>query len=148
MPSTYLSLHYHLVFGTKDHEPVIDKTWRSRLHAYLGGVVTMLGGTPEAIGGVSDHVHLLVGLRATHCLADVMRELKSVSSGWFMTKLRSVTLVGRKVTADSPLARHSEMQFERTLISQEEHHRTRTFRDEYLELLKLSGVGFDPRYVF
>jgi putative transposase len=88
MSFTHLSLHNHLVFGTKNHEPIIEKSWRPRLHAYLGGVVTTLGGIPEAIGGVSDHVHLLVGLRATHCLADVMREIKSVSSGWVHADLR------------------------------------------------------------
>ena len=82
MSSTHLSLHYHLVFRTKNDEPVITSAWRDRLHAYLGGVIRTLGGAPEAIGGVADHVHLLVGLRATHTLADVLRELKSVSSKW------------------------------------------------------------------
>src|SRR5260370_36915112 len=80
MSSTHLSLHYHLVFGTKNHEPVIRSAWRDRLHAYLGGVIRTLGGVPEAIGGGADHGHLLVGLRATNTLADVLRELKSVSS--------------------------------------------------------------------
>ena len=82
MSSTHLSLHYHLVFGTKNHETSITSDWRDRLHAYLGGVIRTLDGVPEAIGGVADHVHLLVGLRATHTLADVLRELKSVSSKW------------------------------------------------------------------
>jgi REP element-mobilizing transposase RayT len=82
MSSTHLSLHYHLVFGTKNHEPFITPAWRDRLHAYLGGVIRTLDGVPEAIGGVADHVHLLVGLRATHTLADVLREAKSVSSAW------------------------------------------------------------------
>ena len=82
MSSTHLSLHYHLVFGTKSHQALITSTWRDRLHAYLGGVIRTLDGVPEAIGGVADHVHLLVSLRATHTLADVLRELKSVSSKW------------------------------------------------------------------
>src|SRR5438094_9525761 len=82
MSSTHLSLHYHLVFRTKNHESVITSAWCDRLHAYLGGVIRTLGGAPEAIGGVADHVHLLVGLRATHTLGDVLRELKSVSSKW------------------------------------------------------------------
>ena len=76
MPSTYLSLHYHIVFGTKDRVPMIDSSWRSRLHEYLGGTIRGLGGFPEEVGGVADHVHLLAGLKATHCLADVLRELK------------------------------------------------------------------------
>ena len=82
MPATHLSLHYHLVFGTKNHEPVITPAWRDRLHAYLGGVVRTLDGIPEAVGGVADHVHLLIGLRATHTLANVLRETKSVSFPW------------------------------------------------------------------
>jgi len=82
MPSTHLSLHYHLVFSTKERLPVIAPTWRERLHAYLGGTIKNMDGIPEAIGGTKDHVHLLIGLRATHCLADVVRDIKSVSSRW------------------------------------------------------------------
>ena len=82
MPSTHLSLHYHVVFSTKDRVPSIAAAWRERLHAYLGGVVRNVNGVPEAIGGIADHVHLLIGLRATACLADVVRDVKAVSSRW------------------------------------------------------------------
>ena len=60
-PSTHLSLHYHVVFSTKDRTPIIAAAWRERLHAYLGGVVRNVEGVPEASGGVADHVHLLLG---------------------------------------------------------------------------------------
>lgn len=82
MPSTYLSLHYHLIFSTKERRRLIADSWRERLHAYLGGTARTLGGVPGAIGGTADHVHMLVGLRATHCLADVLREIKRSSSQW------------------------------------------------------------------
>jgi putative transposase len=82
MPSTYLSLHYHLVFSTKDRVPSIESAWRSRLHDYLGGTIRGLSGFPQGMGGVADHVHLLIGLKATHALAGVMRELKKSSSAW------------------------------------------------------------------
>ena len=82
MSSTYLSLHYHLVFSTKNREALIVPEWRARLYDYLGGTIRGLGGFPEGVGGVADHVHLLVGLKATHCLSDVMRELKKASSTW------------------------------------------------------------------
>jgi putative transposase len=82
MSSTYLSLHYHLVFGTTNRIPSIDIPWRSRLHEYMGGTVRGLGGFPEGIGGTADHVHLLVAFKSNHCLADVMRELQKVSSVW------------------------------------------------------------------
>ena len=61
--------------------------WRDRLHQYLGGQVNGLGGVAQAVGGVADHVHLLVGLKATHCLADFMRELKKQASAWVHTEL-------------------------------------------------------------
>ncbi len=62
MPSTHLSLHYHLVFSTKDRLPMITSDWQNSLHAYLGGITRELKDVPLAIGGVEDHVHLLVRL--------------------------------------------------------------------------------------
>src|SRR6266581_3738744 len=82
MPSTYLSLHYHLIFSTKERRCLIADPWRGRLHAYLGGTVRTLDGIPEAIGGTADHVHLLVGLRATHALATFVQDIKQTSSRW------------------------------------------------------------------
>jgi putative transposase len=82
MGSTYFSLHYHLVFATKDRRPIIEESWQSRLHEYLGGTINGLGGFSQGVGDIADHVHLLVGLRATHPLADVLRELKKASSTW------------------------------------------------------------------
>jgi REP element-mobilizing transposase RayT len=80
MPSAHLSLHDHVVFSTKDRTPTITTAWRERMHAYLGGVVRNVNGVPEAIGGIADHVHLLIGLRATACLADIVRDVKAVHS--------------------------------------------------------------------
>ena len=91
MSSTHLSLHCHLIFGTKNHEPFIVPVWRSRLHAYMGGILSSLDTVPEIVGGVEDHVHILVGLRATHRLADVLRELKSSSSRWVHEEIRPPT---------------------------------------------------------
>src|SRR6476620_7673753 len=82
MPQTHLSLHYHLVFHTKDNIAFIAIDWQIRLHAFLGGCLKTIGAIPIAIGGTADHVHLLIGLKATHCLAHVVRELKKNSSAW------------------------------------------------------------------
>jgi hypothetical protein len=79
MPSTHLSLHFHVVFSTKNREPRIAAEWHQRLHAYLGGVARKSGSVPEAVGGVADHVHLLLGLTATARLADVVRDIKAPS---------------------------------------------------------------------
>jgi REP element-mobilizing transposase RayT len=88
MSSTYLSLHYHIVFSTKNRERSILSDWRERLHEFVGGTVRGLGGIPEQIGGIDDHVRLLLRLKATHCLSDSMRELKKSSSRWVHETVR------------------------------------------------------------
>ena len=93
MPSTHLSLHYHIIFSTKNREPVIGKDWRERLHAFLGGAIRNSGGIAESVGGTGDHVHLLVGLRASHTLADVLRDVKSSSSN-FLDRAESSSTSG------------------------------------------------------
>ena len=82
MSSTFLSLHYHIVFSTKDRRPFIADVWRDRLFEYLGGTANGLKGFTQGVGGTDDHVHLLIGLKSTHCLADFMRKLKKASSLW------------------------------------------------------------------
>ena len=79
MPSTHLSLHYHIVFSTKNREPWMTDDVIDRVHAYIGGTIKSMNGIANAVGGVADNVHVFTGLRATHCLADVMRETKSES---------------------------------------------------------------------
>lgn len=107
-----------------------------------------LGGVPEAVGGVSDHVHLLVGLRATHCLADVMCEVKSVSSRWVHETPGCGRFAWQEGYGAFTVSESQRIAVRRYIENQEEHHRTRTFREEYLELLKRHGVEFDGRYVF
>ena len=148
MPSTHLALHYHIVFSTKGREPFITTAWRERLHAYLGGVVRNVEGIPQMIGGVGDHVHLLIGLRATACLADVVRDIKAVSSRWVHEEIGERAFAwqegyGAFTVSASQLGRVQEY-----IQQQESHHRKWTFQEEYLELLQRSGVEFDPQYLW
>jgi putative transposase len=146
MPSTYLSLHYHLVFSTKNREPAIRDAWRSRLHEYLGGTIRGLGGFPEGIGGTADHVHLLVGLKATHCLADVLRELKKASSAWVHDEIGEefAWQEGYAAFTVSATAREGVKKY---IANQEEHHRIRSYREELIEMLSMAGVEHDTRYL-
>src|SRR5689334_11068039 len=82
MRSTYLSLHCHLIFSTKHHQSIIDEAWRNYLHGYIGKTIKALGAIPEAVGGTNDHVHILIGLQATHQLSYVLRDIKKESSRW------------------------------------------------------------------
>ena len=125
---------------------MIQPAWRGDLHAYLGGIIRTADGIAESIGGVSDHVHLLIGLRATHRLADVIRELKAVSSVGAQRLGCGFRMAGRLRRIHGERFPNGK-QFANTSMQQAEHHRTRTFREEYLELLRRSGVEFDERYL-
>jgi REP element-mobilizing transposase RayT len=148
MPSTHLSLHYHIVFSTKDRVPIIANEWRERLHAYLGGVVRNVEGVPEAIGGVGDHVHLLIGLRATACLADVVRDVKAVSSRWVHEEIGDRAFAWQEGYGAFTVSASQREPVREYIARQEEHHQKRTFQEEYLELLKRSGVEYDERYLW
>jgi REP element-mobilizing transposase RayT len=147
MGSTYLSLHYHIVFSTKHRRPTIDARWRARLHEYLGGTVRGLEGVPEAIGGIEDHVHLLVGLRATHTLADFVRELKKAGTAWVRDENLDPDFAwqeGYAAFTVSPTARSGVKHY---IADQEAHHRRRSSIEELKWLLHEAGIDYDPKYL-
>ena len=148
MPSTHLSLHYHIIFSTKDRAPVIAAAWRQRLHAYLGGIIRNVDGVPEAIGGVADHVHLLIGLRATHCLADVVRDIKSVSSRWTHDEIRIAPFAWQEGYGAFTVSASQRDTVREYIATQKDHHRQRTFQEEYVEFLQRSGIEFDERFLW
>ena len=147
MASTYLSLHYHLVFGTKHREALIAPQWRSRLHEYLGGTISGLGGFPQGVGGVADHVHLLVGLKATHCLADVLRELKKASSVWVHETISLRSFAWQEGYAAFTVSATACEAVRTYIAHQSEHHRVKSFREELVEMLNKSGIDYDPKYL-
>ena len=147
MPSTHTNLLYHLIFATKNREPLISTEWRERLHEYLCGAVRGLGGTPLGIGGVADHVHLLVLLKPTHCLSDFMRELKKSSSTWVVAEHATKAFHWQEGYAAFTVSASAKAAVQEYIAGQEEHHRHKSFREELVEFLKKSGVQYDERYL-
>jgi putative transposase len=147
MPSTYLSLHYHIVFSTKNREPLLDQSWRSRLHEYLGGTVRGLGGVVEEIGGVADHVHLLIALKSTHSLAEVMREMKKGSSIWVHREIGDPTFAWQEGYGAFTVSATSCDKVRKYITNQEAHHQKTSFRDELVAILEKAGVEFDGKYL-
>ena len=147
MGSTYLSLHYHLVFSTKERLPIIQSSWRDRLHNYLEGTVRGLDGFAQEIGGVQDHVHLLVGLKATHCLADFMRELKKASSAWVHDQIGEQRFAWQEGYAAFTVSATARVGVLKYIANQEEHHRQKSFREELIDLLGRAEVKYDARYL-
>jgi REP element-mobilizing transposase RayT len=146
MSSTFSSLRYHIVFSTKERRPLIHASWRDRLHAYLGGIVRNLGGVAEAVGGVEDHVHLLLNLKTTHCIADLMREVKKDSSAWANENFGRHFGWQEGYSAFTVSQTHAKAVRE-YIGTQEQHHRKADFRSELKTLLEKNGVSYDPKFL-
>jgi putative transposase len=102
----------------------------------------------EIIGGDEDHVHILASLKPTHCLADIIRELKSSSSHW-IHEVISLQGFGWQDGYGAFTVGMSEIEgVKRYIDEQKEHHRRKSFQEEYVELLRQSGIEFDARYLW
>ncbi len=148
MPSTHLSLHYHIIFSTKDRHPFIADAWRSRLHEYLGGLVRAADGIPEAVGGTADHVHLLVGLRATHALAAFIQDIKQSSSHWIHEVIDAKNLAWQPGYGAFTVSISNCEAVKKYIAHQAEHHRTKSFQEEYVVFLQKHGVEYDEKYLW
>ena len=120
--------------------------WRPLLHEYLGGTVRGLRGEPRSIGGVEDHVHLLVSLDANHRIRDFLRELKKASSVWAAHHHCPDFAWQEGYAAFTVSASHQD-KVRRYIESQQEHHQKITFTGELRRLLEKHGVQHDPKYL-
>jgi REP element-mobilizing transposase RayT len=148
MSSTHLSLNFHVIFSTRDRVPAITAAWRADLHAYLGGCVQGSGGQPLIVGGVADHVHLLIRLRATHSLAEVMRQIKAGSSLWAHERHQRRAFAWQDGYAGLTVSPSSIPSAYSYIERQEEHHGKKTFQEEYVQFLRESDIEYDERYLW
>ena len=126
---------------------MILSEWEDRLHEYLGGAVHGLGGVPLGVGGVADHVHLLVSLKPTHCLSDFMRELKKASTSWVREMFKQPQFQWQEGYAAFSVSASSHDSVRDYIANQEAHHRHQTFREELTTVLQKSGIDYDERYL-
>ncbi|HEX6961986.1 MAG TPA: IS200/IS605 family transposase [Lacipirellula sp.] len=149
MPQSFASLHVHLVFSTKHRQPFLSDDLRPRLFEYIGGIARQNDGVLVSAGGTEDHVHLLTSLGRSNSVADAVRLIKTNTSGWIHDEFRELREFqwqqGYGAFAVSFSNIDSVKQY---LANQEEHHRKRTYQDEFRELLRRHGIDWDERYVW
>jgi len=149
MPGTYSQILLHTVFSTKRREEFIKPEMQTRLHDYIGGIVRAEKGTLYAIGGMADHVHLLLRWRTDAAIADLMRTVKARSSLWVHQTFESLaTFAWQEGYAVFSVSKSAEADVKRYIENQAAHHKERDFKEELLALLRAHGVDFDERYVF
>ena len=148
MPQSLSKIYIHTIFSTKNREPFLsDVALRNELHAYMGGIAKQLDCHPIRIGGTVDHVHLLTVLARTKTVADFVKEVKRVSSGW----LREKGISGFKWQAGYASFSVSQSNLERIekyVGHQMEHHRSVGFQDELRRFFKKYDVSFEEQYVW
>ena len=149
MANTYMALYYHIVFSTKNRVAYIKPEIESRVWAYIGGVAHAHKMTALQVGGIEDHIHALVMAPAALSPSQIARYLKGDSSKWVhgeFPELRGSAWqdgYGAFTVSKSNLP-----DVIRYIESQREHHRQRTFQEEYLEFLDKHGIDYDERYLW
>jgi putative transposase len=149
MPQSLSYLLIHIVFSTKDRASILHDSIRPPLHAYLATVARNAGCECYCVGGVADHVHLAIRLSRTTTVASLIEELKTSSSKWLKTQSLALSQFAWQRGYGAFSVGPTDLEALRTYIdAQEEHHRTRTFQEEYRVFLQRYGVEFDERYVW
>ena len=145
----YTKLSYHLVFGTKFRQPVIDADLRPRLYDYIGGTLRSMDAHIEEIGGIEDHVHILAAIPPTLAISNVVRDLKANASKWINDNGLTFSRFEWQTGYAAFTVSFSQLGILRQYIrGQEEHHRKQTFEDEYVAFLDRHGISYERKQIF
>jgi REP element-mobilizing transposase RayT len=149
MAGTYSQLYIQVVFAVKGRENLINKSWRDELHKYIAGIIKGKGQKPIIVNGVADHIHAFIGLKPSMAISDLVRDIKNNSSNFINDNKylhnKFQWQEGYGVFSYS----HSHIDHVYNyILNQEEHHRKKSFREEYLDFLQKFKIEFDEKYLF
>lgn len=149
MPQSLTKLFAHLVFSTKNREPTLDDEIRPRVHAYLATIVRSLDSPWVVVGGVADHVHLLFDMGKHHAPVAFVEQIKRESSKFVKTLgARYKQFYWQRGYGMFSVGPAHRDEAEAYVRNQEEHHRTKSYQDEFRAMLRRYGVEFDEQYVW
>jgi putative transposase len=149
MPQSFACMHCHIIFSTKNRDPLIMPDFAPRLFEYIGGTLREQESPLIAAGGMLDHIHLLVSLNKKTAVSNLIRDIKANSFGWIhrtFPKLRGFSWqsgYGAFSVSYSNISR-----VKKYIAGQAEHHRVRSFKEEFVAFLKRHGIEYDERYVW
>ncbi len=149
MNGTYSQIYIQVVFAVKGRESLIRESSEERLYQYITGIVRKKGQKMLAIKGMPDHLHFLIGMKPSCCLSDLVREIKKASNEFIreekLSKLKFNWQEGYGAFSYS----HSQLDdVIGYIVNQKEHHKTKSFKEEYINLLRKFNVEYDENYLF
>ncbi len=149
MANTYTQCYFHLVFAVKNRNALIKKEWKNDLEKYIIGIVQNHKHKLLAIGSMPDHIHISIGYNLNQLIPDLVEEIKTSSNLWvrekYLSKFKFEWQKGYGAFT------HSRSQLDavvKYVLNQENHHKKKTFREEYLEMLRKNEIEFKDEYVF
>jgi REP element-mobilizing transposase RayT len=142
-------MYIQIVFAVKRRQNLIQKNWKDELHKYICGIVNGKGQKVYAIGGIEDHIHILVSIKPNIAISDLVRDIKANSSKW----INENEFVRGKFQWQEGFGAFSYAQSQLDNViayinNQEQHHQKKTFKDEYLTLLQKFDIEYDEKYLF
>jgi REP element-mobilizing transposase RayT len=148
MSRTFTNLLTHVIFSTKDREPLIVPELRTELYAYLGGLTRELKGRAYGINGTADHVHMMINLPPIVSISEALRFIKSNSSGWVHGKWPRKSFAWQLGYGAFSVSKSNISEVLKYLGTQETHHRKWTFKDEFIDFLARHEIDYDERYIW
>ena len=149
MPGTFSQIHIQIVFAVKGRENLIDNNWKTDLHKYIAGIINGKGQKSIIVNGMPDHIHAFIGLKPAMSISDLARDIKNNSSNFInnhkFVKGKFAWQEGYGAFSYS----HSHIgKVYDYILNQEQHHKKKTFKQEYLQFLKKFGIEYDEKYLF
>lgn len=149
MAGTYSQIYIHIVFAVKNRQSLIHANWEEELYKYITGIVTNKGQKLLAINGIPDHIHIFIGMKPTCCLSDLVREIKKASNEFVRErKFTSCKFQWQEGFGAFSYSHSSLDNVIRYIQNQKEHHRKKTFKEEYKEFLESFQIEFKDEYLF
>lgn len=149
MANTYTQIHIHFVFAVKYRDGIIQSSWKDELYKYITGIVQKNTHKMISINGMSDHIHILIGIRPIQSISDLMQDVKGGSSKWINEKkFTEAKFEWQEGYGAFSYSKSQVKEVTAYIENQELHHKKRTFREEYLDFLQKFEIDYDEKYIF
>jgi REP element-mobilizing transposase RayT len=149
MANTYTQIHIHTIFAVQNRMSLINRSWMQRLYEYIISIIQKHGHKVLSIGGMPDHIHILFGFRPTQALSVLVQEVKRDSSAWINNeKLIRGRFLWQEGYGAFSYSKSHILQVSRYIEMQEEHHKKKTFSEEYKNILTSFDLKYDEEFIF